>query len=123
MLGALIGNGVISAIHYIKTYLICYGDGFPKPSLYIWYVLIWFYRKIKMQEKVDRISNNLFLALQQAKALQAEVFEAEGDSDLNRKLTSYLIPNLVHWLEGSQAGGVKDLNDTLEKRQNAKNRN
>ncbi len=68
-----------------------------------------------MQEEINKINNSLYLALASAIELQKKVFEAEGDSELNRKLTSYLIPNLSHWITGSQAGSMKDLNDLIER--------
>ena len=56
-----------------------------------------------------------------AQAAQAKVFAEEGDSELHRKLSSYLVPNLTHWLTGAQAGGIKDLTTTVERRKNEKN--
>lgn len=65
---------------------------------------------------VDAIKANLEKAYESAVALQTFVQTTEGDSDLYRKLAFYLTPNLAHWLEGAQAGNMKDLNDTLNKR-------
>lgn len=73
-----------------------------------------------MQDDLNQIHNNLFIALQKAQALQAKVFEEEGDSDLHRKFANYLVPNLNHWLSGAQAGSLKDLQETLTRREGKK---
>lgn len=73
-----------------------------------------------MQDELNQLHNSLFIALQKAQAMQAKVFEEEGDSDLHRKFANYLIPNLNHWLTGSQAGGIKDLTDILARRETKK---
>jgi len=65
---------------------------------------------------IDHIENSLNVALANAVNLQQSVHNAEGDSDLYRKLAFYLVPNLSHWINGSQAGSIKDLRDLLEKR-------
>lgn len=70
-----------------------------------------------MQDELNQLHNSMFIALQKAQAMQAKIFEEEGDSDLNRKFTHYLIPNLTHWLTGGQAGGIKDLTETLARRE------
>ena len=75
-----------------------------------------------MQEDINEINNHLHLALQQAQILQAKVFAAEGDSEMHRKLSSYLVPNLTHWLTGAQAGSIKDLTTTVERHKNEKDR-
>lgn len=69
-----------------------------------------------MQEDINEINSNLLLALQRAQVLQAKIFAEEGDSELHRKLSSYLVPNLTHWLTGAQAGSIKDLTTTVERR-------
>lgn len=74
-----------------------------------------------MQEDINKIDKGLQDALNSAIALQQKVFETEGDSDLFRKLSCYLVPNLQRWVSGAQAGGVKDLNETLERRSREKN--
>ena len=48
-----------------------------------------------------------------AKWQQAE-YAANGDSALFRKLSAYLTPNLQHWIDGAQAGNIKDLEETLK---------
>lgn len=47
---------------------------------------------------------------------QAEVQSTEGDSDLYRKLAFYLTPNLNHWINGMQAGNMKDLDELFKRR-------
>ena len=74
-----------------------------------------------MQEDVDKIHKGLLDALNSAITLQQKVFDSEGDSDLFRKLSCYLVPNLQRWADGAQAGGIKDLNETLERRAREKN--
>lgn len=74
-----------------------------------------------MQEDVKNIEKGLQEALGSAIMLQQKVFDTEGDSDLFRKLSCYLVPNLQRWVDGAQAGGIKDLNETLERRAREKN--
>jgi len=65
---------------------------------------------------VDCLQDHLNSALMSAKAMQAEVQKTEGDSDLFRKVSMYLTPNLDHWINGLQAGNIKDLKMVLEER-------
>lgn len=64
----------------------------------------------------DNIAVHLQSALYLAQQMQQLTQSTEGDSDLNRKLAFYLVPNLTHWIGGAQAGSVKDLVTTLEAR-------
>ena len=68
-----------------------------------------------MQEDINKINNCLNLALITAQQLQAKVMEEEGDSELYRKISSYLVPNLRHWINGAQVGNIKDLNELIER--------
>jgi len=70
----------------------------------------------KIKNYVDHIDDHIAMALNLAQQMQAVVLETEGDSDLNRKLAFYLIPNLTHWVAGAQAGNMKDLKETLARR-------
>lgn len=65
---------------------------------------------------VDTIDSSLQTARLVAMQLQNYVLETEGDSDLYRKLAYYLSPTLNHWLEGAQAGNIKDLRELLARR-------
>lgn len=69
-----------------------------------------------LKNYIDNIENHLKNAAAVAQQMQVHVFHSEGDSDLNRKLSSYLVPNIIHWLEGRQAGSVADLKETLVRR-------
>ena len=55
-------------------------------------------------------------ALTMAEEMKKCVMDVEGDSDIHRKLQMYTIPNLTHWLNGAQAGNIKDLKETLARR-------
>lgn len=70
----------------------------------------------QLKSYADNIAIHLQSALQLAQQMQQLTHSTEGDSDLHRKLAFYLVPNLTHWISGAQAGGVKDLDTTLEKR-------
>lgn len=74
-----------------------------------------------MQDEINKINNAMFAALTEAQSLQKKVYEMEGDSDLYRKLSNYLVPNLHHWVTGNQAGSLKDLSETIERRNHEKN--
>lgn len=69
-----------------------------------------------VKDRVELIRKNLENALFIADELQGTVYRTEGESDLHRKLTAYLMPNLEHWMHGVQAGNIKDLEDLIEKR-------
>jgi hypothetical protein len=69
-----------------------------------------------MKHYVDNIEDHLKTALANAQMLQAHILETEGDSDLHRKLAFYLTPALIHWVDGAQAGNMKDLKETLNRR-------
>ena len=70
----------------------------------------------KLKEYKDSIDAHLQNAFRAAAEMQALVSESEGDSDLFRKLAFYLTPNLNHWINGGQAGGMKDIDALLSKR-------
>jgi len=70
----------------------------------------------KLKEYKDAIDMHLQAAFRAAAEMQAVVSESEGDSDLFRKLAFYLTPNLNHWINGAQAGSMKDLGELLSKR-------
>ena len=63
----------------------------------------------------DMVSH-LQMTLNLAQNMAALTLDKEGDSDLHRKLEFYLIPALNHWLVGSQAGNMKDLDDLFTRR-------
>jgi hypothetical protein len=74
-----------------------------------------------MQQKTDtiknhitNIQNHLEYALDVAKRMQDEVQAGEGDSELFRKISYYLVPNLNHWINGTQSGSIKDLEALLK---------
>jgi hypothetical protein len=73
----------------------------------------------KLKNYRDNIENHLGIALNIAQQMQTEVQQTEGDSDLFRKLSMYLTPNLNHWINGAQAGNMKDLKETLTRREAA----
>lgn len=66
---------------------------------------------------IEHVEDHLNTALANAVLLQKHIQETEGDSDLYRKVSFYLIPTLNHWLHGAQAGSMKDLRDALNKRE------
>jgi hypothetical protein len=70
----------------------------------------------KLKEYKDAIDMHLQNAFRAAVEMQAIVSDSEGDSDLFRKLSFYLTPNLNHWINGGQAGGMKDIEALLSKR-------
>ncbi len=70
----------------------------------------------KLKEYKDSIDTHLQNAFRAAAEMQALVSESEGDSDLFRKLAFYLTPNLNHWINGGQAGGMKDIDALLSER-------
>jgi hypothetical protein len=65
----------------------------------------------------NEIQTHLENALAVAMSAQATVFANEGDSDLNRYFTHYLLPGLQHWLTGNQAGNMKFLDELFERRE------
>ena len=70
----------------------------------------------KLKTHIDAIRTHLSNALSAAQQAQAEIQTIEGDSDLFRKFAFYLVPNLNEWVNGLQAGNVKDLQSVLEQR-------
>lgn len=68
-----------------------------------------------MPTELEMIKLHLEDAHRIAVQWQAKVLSTEGDSALHRKLSAYLTPNLRHWIDGVQAGNVKDLEETLKK--------
>ena len=71
----------------------------------------------KLKEYKDAIDMHLQAAFRAAAEMQSIVSDSEGDSDLFRKLSFYLTPNLNHWINGAQAGSMKDIDSLLTKRQ------
>ena len=65
---------------------------------------------------ITDIQNHLEYALDIAKRMQDEVQISEGDSELFRKISFYLVPSLNHWINGVQAGSIKDLESLLKSR-------
>ena len=65
---------------------------------------------------VNEIESHLSTALSLSQQMQEKVHASEADSDLFRKLSFYLTPSLDHWINGEQAGGMKDLKSLLDKR-------
>jgi hypothetical protein len=74
-----------------------------------------------LKNYIDNIESHLSCIVEIAKNMQDDVMAAEGESDLHRKLTSYLVPNMNHWLNGAQAGGIKDLKELLAQRNKSEN--
>lgn len=70
----------------------------------------------QLKNYADEIANHLGIALNLALQMQQSVVSIEGDSDLYRKLAFYLTPTLAHWVNGAQAGNMKDLRELFERR-------
>lgn len=69
-----------------------------------------------LKAHITNIQNHLEYALDVAKRMQDEVQTSEGDSELFRKISFYLTPSLNHWINGAQAGSIKDLELLLKSR-------
>lgn len=69
-----------------------------------------------LQNYIDNIEDHLKTAAAIALHLQTYVLQTEGDTDLFRKLSYYMVPNLNHWIDGSQAGSIKDMKEALAQR-------
>lgn len=70
----------------------------------------------RLKTYIDNIDSALRSALTLSQQLQSEIQTTEGDTDLFRKLAMYLTPNMNHWIDGLQAGNVRDLRLVLEQR-------
>ena len=70
----------------------------------------------ELKTLVNEIESHLSIALSLSQQMQQRVHALETDSDLYRKLSFYLTPSLNHWINGAQAGGMKDLKALLDKR-------
>lgn len=70
--------------------------------------------KEEYKNYLDNIRNHLDVALALAEKFQTQVQTDEGDSELFRKLSCYLRPNLHHWIHGPQAGNIKDIDELLK---------
>ena len=66
-----------------------------------------------LKNNVKDLRNYLESAFYLAQKMQIDIKEKEGDSDLFRKFAFYLTPNLNHWINGLQAGNIKDLEITI----------
>ena len=69
-----------------------------------------------IKNHITNIQNHLEYALDIARRMQDEVQTSEGDSELFRKISYYLTPNLNHWINGVQSGSIKDLEVLLKSR-------
>ena len=69
-----------------------------------------------MPPELNIIKSYLEDAHRTAAQWQQAEYAANGDSALFRKLNAYLTPNLQHWITGVQAGNIKDLEETLSKK-------
>lgn len=69
-----------------------------------------------LKNNIDNIKHHLESALKLSQSMQVEVQNAEGDSELFRKFSIYLTPSLNHWINGMQAGNMRDLNEVLKLR-------
>lgn len=69
-----------------------------------------------LNKYIDSIEDHLKSAAAIAQNMKDVVQQMEGDSDLYRKLSFYLCPNLIHWITGMQAGNMKDLKETVARR-------
>jgi len=69
-----------------------------------------------MSTELNLIKSYLEDAHRIAAKWQQDVYAVEGDSVLYRKLSTYLTPNLQHWISGAQAGNIKDLEETLKQK-------
>ena len=73
------------------------------------------YKKVKMSSELNLIRSYLADAHNIALRWQQSEFEANGDTPLFRKLKAYTVPGLAHWINGAQAGNVKDLTEHFER--------
>lgn len=69
-----------------------------------------------LKNAINDINVHLEAALHSAQLAQSKIESIEGDSDLFRKFSAYLIPSLDHWMKGLQAGNIKDLENVLRQR-------
>ena len=65
---------------------------------------------------IENIEDHLKTAAAIAQHMRDHVFQTEGDTDLFRKLSYYTVPSLNHWIDGAQAGSIKDMKETLARR-------
>jgi len=65
----------------------------------------------------NEIQRHLENALAVAISMNATVDASEGDSDLSRYLSHYLVPGLNHWISGNQAGNMKFLDELFVRRE------
>jgi hypothetical protein len=70
----------------------------------------------KLKKYIDDLTTHLNNAFTTSQIMQTEIQNVEGDSELFRKLSFYLTPNLNHWINGVQAGNIKDLESMLNER-------
>lgn len=73
---------------------------------------------IALQNYIENIEYHIQTARTIAQHMQEVVASTEGDSDLNRYISMYLIPGLNHWISGKQAGNTDFIKDLLSRRQN-----
>ncbi len=74
---------------------------------------------VELREFIEDIKSHLEYVLGETQYMQNKINELEGDSDLFRKLEFYLTPNINHWINGIQAGNIKDLESLEESRTEA----
>lgn len=72
---------------------------------------------VSLKNYRDNIEYHIQTAFTLAQNMQQVVSSTEGDSDLNRYLSMYLIPGMNHWLEGNRAGNMKFLKELFERRE------
>lgn len=70
----------------------------------------------ELEEFIKDIDSHISHVYAKSRTMQDLVQQAEGDSDLYRKLSFYLTPSMHHWLEGLQAGNIRDLQELLNSR-------
>ncbi len=76
-----------------------------------------------MEDQIELIKKHLEIAFAIAQNLQSEIQRVEGDSDLHRKFEYYLTPALNHWINGVQAGNMKDIAELLNRRNSEPKKN
>jgi len=62
---------------------------------------------------IDELEYHLKMAVNSAIKMANEEYSDFEESGIGRTLRSYTIPNLKHWLEGVQAGSLKDLQESI----------
>ena len=62
---------------------------------------------------MDELEYHLKMAVNSAVKMANEEYPDFEESGIGRTLRSYTIPNLLHWIDGMQAGSLKDLRESI----------